>query len=433
MSKYMRFTEDKTRFINQLPWKSEEEKQKVLDFFKSHANLESKIKSWQNRDKNATVQEIRDLISDTNTNSLEKEKSKEGYKGNIDWESHECRYIGEDENWIYITPLSYEGAKFCDSAECGGAGAKWCIGYEKTDEYWNSYINKGALFLMKFNKFPKNRKNDLKYMIEGYLGEDTVDIWNQKDNDKVYTLSDTEKEYLVQIKNLYEEILKKKIGSWFDNPEPGVYIAKNIEAFNHIEDIKKYLKVFKVKEGLDCSSITDAKRMFLGCKSLISIDASAFRNVTDASEMFYDCKSLISVDNPNFKNVTDASFMFFNCESLQSIDTPAFTKVTNASWMFKGCKSLKSIDASAFKNVTIANYMFYKCESLQSIDASVFKNVKESIWMFDDCTNLKTYIPSGNPEIDSKLDKLGAKSVQSLTESSTQKYWRDCLDGMMYF
>ena len=90
----MRFTEDKTRFINQLPWKSEEEKQKVLDFFKSHANLESKIKSWQNRDKNATVQEIRDLISDTNTNSLEKEKSKEGYKGNIDWESHECRYIG---------------------------------------------------------------------------------------------------------------------------------------------------------------------------------------------------------------------------------------------------------------------------------------------------------------------------------------------------
>ena len=72
MSKYMRFTEDKTRFINQLPWKSEEEKQKVLDFFKSHANLESKIKSWQNRDKNATVQEIRDLISDTNTNSLEK-------------------------------------------------------------------------------------------------------------------------------------------------------------------------------------------------------------------------------------------------------------------------------------------------------------------------------------------------------------------------
>ena len=28
MRKYMRFTEDKTRFINQLPWKSEEEKQK---------------------------------------------------------------------------------------------------------------------------------------------------------------------------------------------------------------------------------------------------------------------------------------------------------------------------------------------------------------------------------------------------------------------
>ena len=29
----MRFTEDKTRFINQLPWKSEEEKQKVLEIF----------------------------------------------------------------------------------------------------------------------------------------------------------------------------------------------------------------------------------------------------------------------------------------------------------------------------------------------------------------------------------------------------------------
>lgn len=168
--------EDKTRFINNLPWENEEEKQKVLDFFKSHANLESKIKSWQSKDKSATVQEIRDLISNTEESAANREKSKEGYRGNIDWGAHECRYLGEDENWIYVTPLSWEGAKFCDSAECGGAGAKWCIGYEGGDAHWKSYTDEGALFLMKFNKHPKDKRKDLKFMIEGYSDEDFVNI-----------------------------------------------------------------------------------------------------------------------------------------------------------------------------------------------------------------------------------------------------------------
>lgn len=171
------------------------------------------------------------------------------------------------------------------------------------------------------------------------------------------------------------------MGQYFDNPEPGTYVAKSTEAFRRIEDIKGYLKVFKVKEGLDYSSLTSAKDMFQDCKGLQSIDTSAF------------------------KNVTNAAGMFRGCESLQSIDTSVFTNVTNAMSMFSGCASLRSIDTSVFTSIRDAGGMFFNCP------------------------NIKTYIPSGNPGIDSQLDRPGARPVQSLTES----YWKKYVKKMWYF
>ena len=84
----------------------------------------------------------------------------------------------------------------------------------------------------------------------------------------------------------------------------------------------------------------------------------------------------------------------------------------------------------------MSKYMRFTEDKTRFINQLPWKSEEEKqkvLDFFKSHANLKTYIPSGNPEIDSKLDKLGAKSVQSLTESSTQKYWRDCLEGMMYF
>lgn len=76
----------------------------------------------------------------------------------------------ETEEYLFLSVLSYDAAKYCDSFECGGEGAKWCIGYEKDDGYWKDYVNNNKyLFVLAFNKKEyankSKEKNKLKYML----------------------------------------------------------------------------------------------------------------------------------------------------------------------------------------------------------------------------------------------------------------------------
>lgn len=115
----------------------------------------------------------------------------------------------ETDKYIFLSVLSYDAAHFCDSFECGGEGAKWCIGYEKTDEYWNNYVDDDKyLFVLAFNKAEyanKNRnKNKLKFML-ALSPDDESKAWVQSDEEELCILAS---EWKHKFGRSFNEILK---------------------------------------------------------------------------------------------------------------------------------------------------------------------------------------------------------------------------------
>jgi len=105
--------------------------------------------------------------------------------------------LHENEKYLFVGVLTYEGAIYCDSFKCGGAGAKWCIGYEKTDRYWVDYcINQEKRFVLVYNKKVFGNEFNQKYMLEirnsdFYDQRVTCTGWKQ-DDDPEETLSTKE-------------------------------------------------------------------------------------------------------------------------------------------------------------------------------------------------------------------------------------------------
>lgn len=91
----------------------------------------------------------------------------------------------ENDMYYFVQPLSYKCCVFMDSFECGGEGAKWCLGYEKTDSYWKNYCGNNDLFVFVFNKKEftnkSNKENQLKFMIELSTDRRSTQVWLQSD------------------------------------------------------------------------------------------------------------------------------------------------------------------------------------------------------------------------------------------------------------
>ncbi len=96
--------------------------------------------------------------------------------------------VYENDSWYFIHVKTYTGAIFCNSAECGGVEAKWCIG---NPDYKNDWIyhseKRNEKFILALNKNAGDTANR-KWML--VFGE-TIYCCNQ-DNDgftDVLTLS----------------------------------------------------------------------------------------------------------------------------------------------------------------------------------------------------------------------------------------------------
>lgn len=140
-------------------------------------------------------------------------KSAKKKDSNLLFKRDDCVVIDEDEYWIYVMPLTYSAAKFMDSFECGGDGAKWCIGWEQSDNYWNRY-NEYSIFVLMFNKLgTKSEKNDLKYMVQFDCEENLKTpipyIWDQPDSEvSEYLFSKDNKRFgRHKLQKIYEKAL----------------------------------------------------------------------------------------------------------------------------------------------------------------------------------------------------------------------------------
>src|SRR5574344_1113785 len=434
---YDLFLENKDRFIDKNSNLDPMQKQIIKDFFKDHPASENQI-DW-NKSAILTYKDFEKIFDDANnTKNALKRASKENPRLLFE-RRNDCKVVGENNNFIFVLPLSYRACVWMDSFDCGGDGAKWCIGYEEDNSYYKQYIKNGYAFILAFNKYPTNLSKDLKYMIQvdpiklenGNI-KDIGKCWTQDDNpDRTFSLLNKDrrnvekltgitkeqlinygKEYKVLVEELekereeklntfvYKEVLWKDLPEIIKNSENSLSIkildSENVILGNSaIENtlgniIKNNNDVrldFSTSDFSNSKLLDDTDSMLYECENLVKI-CKLPSSIINASRMFAGCISLISVDTSTFINVKSATAMFANCTSLASINTSYFTNVTNARFMFYGCSKLSSIKTTAFTNVTDANSMFSCCKKLTSIDTASFTKVIDAGSMFNSCASL---------------------------------------------
>lgn len=174
----------------------------------------------------------------------------------------------ENDNWIFVVPMTHKACVFMDSFECGGQGAKWCIGQEDTSKHWEGYTRDNHhWFVMAFNKDPYCKKNNKKYMIElmpallqwdldtleirkkGYVD---FEIWNQKDDSKSYS---TKKSFLEKLnlplydflKSFYKNIMQNGESEYlsYSNLNYAMFLEKIRKRTLTAQDIKEYSEKYK--------------------------------------------------------------------------------------------------------------------------------------------------------------------------------------------
>lgn len=250
----------KARFINKADLTTEE-KEKYIKFFDTHPSFDNLV-NWQNPN-GVTRDKLEDIYNKYLAASEEKKANKEKYKKAINEgpkqlfldRPKDFRIIDENDKFIFVSVLTYEGAKFCDSPECGGQGAKWCIGYEKDDSYWRSYTDEidpddleetddddeyspyddyyennmyNNIFVMAFNKDLKAPQNQQKYMLRIRLDDASGEAWRQDDKpNEVIEIQDWPAFF--GIKHIVTDIGPKITNLRDEKVFNGIYISEKLQ------------------------------------------------------------------------------------------------------------------------------------------------------------------------------------------------------------
>ena len=152
-------------------------------------------------------------------------------------------------------------------------------------------------------------------------------------------------------------------GSYYDSENGGTSVSKliNVTSITGLQN-------------LHTENVTDMSRMFMGLRSITSLDLSSFNtsNVTNMNSMFNDV-GVKNLDLSMFdtRKVTNMYAMFGNSSKLQSVNLSSFStiKVTDMSYMFLNCAQLKNVDIMNFNfsSVTTTERMFSCCSQLEKI------------------------------------------------------------------
>jgi len=100
------------------------------------------------------------------------------------------------------------------------------------------------------------------------------------------------------------------------------------------------------------------------------VDVLYFGNMANIDRMFVNCKSLISIPSTDFSNVLDFSSLFKNCFKLEYLEDIDTSKGTEFNAMFYGCNNLRCITSINTTNSTFSKDMFKSCGSLSQPDAA---------------------------------------------------------------
>ncbi len=150
-----KFLEKKDHLIDKLDL-TDSQKEELKAFFAKHPSYENKV-DWNN--KSLSYKDFEPLLTlDGKSKTQAKKNGLSGLvegKDYVDFGEADIEDLGRCH--LY-QPLSYLGSKTLASNNVPpikGNGAKWCISYQKTDEYWRKYTDKGIKFLFVFTKDTK--------------------------------------------------------------------------------------------------------------------------------------------------------------------------------------------------------------------------------------------------------------------------------------
>jgi hypothetical protein len=93
---------------------------------------------------------------------------------------YHCEIIGQTREFLIAVPLDRQCAVFFNSFNCGGEGARWCIGDKEYDGHWRRYLSgKNIFFLVYF--IEKNEMLGKKILIQYRSAVNHYTVWNQND------------------------------------------------------------------------------------------------------------------------------------------------------------------------------------------------------------------------------------------------------------
>lgn len=339
----------KARFINQLDI-SNEEKEKWISFFDSPIGQQYSHKiDWQNKEE-VTVEnfeKVKALADNSNTknkkkayNDLIKKDRKSLFEGKDGFE-----LVHENSDWLFYTVDNWEAAVFCDSVDCGGQGAKWCIGTKDTNEYWHQYQNGGDRFVLAIRK-GEAEPDDLKYMIQITNWEDGPP--NEENYEDEEGNIDYSGMYLGDIASATFHIWNQPDMNEDDDTELTLskfgITLRDVKEWLGVDYIEKPT-VIKSSRQLACNDKVILNPLF-GCGIEGIIYQYAFSNLRNISTIEI-VEGVEKLEHDAFRNGT---FLYVKFpKSLKEVHAKAFS----------GCKNIINIDTSENPNFTFEDGVLY--------------------------------------------------------------------------
>jgi len=134
----------KARFIDKLTSLNVDEKEKVKTFFTKYPVYENRI-DWNCKTLSFSDFEKIFIKAEASGKAI-KRKAKNNPE--VLFEGYNCRIVHKADNFLIVMPLDWECAVFFNSFNCGGLGAKWCIGNKYSGNHWNDYVSQGNAFYL---------------------------------------------------------------------------------------------------------------------------------------------------------------------------------------------------------------------------------------------------------------------------------------------
>lgn len=153
---------------------------------------------------------------------------------------------------------------------------------------------------------------------------------------------------------------------------------------------------------VDTSKVTDAKYMFNGCSSLVTIPLLDFKLNTSLYRTFENCY-VLQTAFIDCSNTTNMFCAFQNCNSLVEIYLLNTQKVSTIEAGFNSCRSLLKIHELDFSSVTSTIIMLSACTKLVYM---LIKNLGKSTLTSYDFSGATVWGTGGEENRQSLIDSL---------------------------